>query len=73
MSCAVKTIGVVMLFATGLMAASPVPARASDEVLKICLNEDLPPLSMHRRGAPDSGFDVALAQALAHARGRSDG
>ncbi|WP_245286934.1 transporter substrate-binding domain-containing protein [Bradyrhizobium sp. Tv2a-2] len=41
------------------------PATASDEVLKICLDEDLPPLSLHRRGAPDSGFDVALAQAMA--------
>jgi ABC-type amino acid transport substrate-binding protein len=40
-------------------------ARASDEPLKVCLDEDLPPLSAHHRGKPDSGFDVALAQAVA--------
>jgi ABC-type amino acid transport substrate-binding protein len=40
-------------------------ARAADEPLKICLDEDLPPLSMHHRGKPDSGFEVALAQAVA--------
>ena len=39
-------------------------------LLKVCLDEDLPPLSAHRRGAPDSGFDVALAQAVAAQLGR---
>jgi len=48
-----------------LMAATALPAIAADDVLKVCLDEDLPPLSAHRRGAPDSGFDVALAQAVA--------
>ena len=38
---------------------------AADDPLKICLDEDLPPLSAHHRGKPDSGFDVALAQAIA--------
>jgi ABC-type amino acid transport substrate-binding protein len=38
---------------------------AAGEVLKICLDENLPPLSAHHRGSPDSGFDVALAQAVA--------
>jgi ABC-type amino acid transport substrate-binding protein len=61
----VKAIGAVALLATAFAAASTMPAAASDEVLKICLDEDLPPLSLHRRGAADSGFDVALAQALA--------
>ena len=42
-------------------------AAASDEVLKVCLDEDLPPASVHRRGKPESGFDVELAQALAKA------
>jgi ABC-type amino acid transport substrate-binding protein len=65
MKRALQTFGAVVLLAAGLVPASPVPARAADEVLKICLDEDLPPLSVHRRGAPDSGFDVALAQALA--------
>jgi ABC-type amino acid transport substrate-binding protein len=48
-----------------LLAIAATPAAATDEALKICLNEDLPPLSVHHRGAPDSGFDVALAQAVA--------
>ena len=42
-------------------------AAASDDVLKVCLDEDLPPASVHRRGKPDSGFDVLLAQAVAKA------
>ena len=48
-----------------LMAVSAMPAHAAGDVLKICLEEDLPPLSVHHRGAPGSGFDVALAQAIA--------
>ena len=52
-----------------LMALSAMPA-AADETLKICLDEDLPPLSLHHRGKPDSGFDVALAQAVAAKLGR---
>ena len=45
-------------------------ARAAGEVLKVCLDEDLPPLSAHHRGKPDSGFDVALAEAIADRLGR---
>ena len=41
------------------------PAAIAGEVLKVCLDEDLPPLSVHHRGKPDSGFDVALAAAIA--------
>jgi ABC-type amino acid transport substrate-binding protein len=52
------------------LAAVATPARAADDPLKICLNEDLPPLSAHHRGKPDSGFDVALAQAIADRLGR---
>ena len=47
-----------------LMAAATTTATRADDVLKICLNEDLPPLSAHHRGKPDRGFDVALAQAI---------
>jgi ABC-type amino acid transport substrate-binding protein len=54
-----------------LMAASAIPATAAGGVLKVCLDEDLPPLSAHHRGAPDRGFDVALAQAVAGRLGRS--
>jgi ABC-type amino acid transport substrate-binding protein len=54
-----------------LMAISAMPRTAAGEELKVCLNEDLPPLSVHHRGAPDSGFDVALAQAVAAKLGRS--
>lgn len=45
-------------------------AFAADDPLKICLDEDRPPLSMHRRGQPDAGFDVLLAKAMAERLGR---
>lgn len=45
-------------------------ALAADDPLKICLDEDRPPLSMHHRGKPDAGFDVLLAQAMAERLGR---
>jgi ABC-type amino acid transport substrate-binding protein len=54
-----------------LMAVPAVPAIAADDALKICLDEDLPPLSAHHRGTPDRGFDVALAEAVAARLGRS--
>jgi ABC-type amino acid transport substrate-binding protein len=50
--------------AVASMAVAIMPAAAA-EALKICLDENLPPLSAHHRGGPDSGFDVALAQAVA--------
>ena len=56
--------------ATALIAAFIMPASAAGEVLKVCLDEDLPPLSAHHRGKPDSGFDVALAGAIAEQLGR---
>jgi ABC-type amino acid transport substrate-binding protein len=56
--------------AAALIAVFTMPASAAGEVLKVCLDEDLPPLSAHHRGAPDSGFDVALAQAVAGKLGR---
>src|SRR5256885_7234390 len=43
----------------------------AQEALRVCLNEDLPPLSVHHRDTPDSGFDVALANAVAQKLGRS--
>jgi ABC-type amino acid transport substrate-binding protein len=51
--------------AAALIAAFTIPAAAAGEVLKVCLDEDLPPLSAHHRGKPDGGFDVALAGAIA--------
>jgi ABC-type amino acid transport substrate-binding protein len=45
-------------------------ARAADEPLRVCLDENLPPLSMHHRGKPGTGFDVALARAVAEGLGR---
>jgi len=63
-----------LLAATGatflLLAVSAVPAIAAGVVLSVCLDEDLPPLSAHHRGMPDSGFDVALAGAVAGRLGR---
>jgi ABC-type amino acid transport substrate-binding protein len=56
--------------AAALIAAFTMPAAAAGEVLKVCLDEDLPPLSAHHRGKPDSGFDVALASAVAEKLGR---
>ena len=53
-----------------LFAAMATTVRAAEEPLKICLDEDLPPLSAHHRGKPDSGFDVALAKAIADRLGR---
>ena len=52
------------------LLATAATARADDDPLKVCLDENLPPLSMHQRGKPDSGFDVALAQAVAGRLGR---
>lgn len=45
-------------------------ARGAEEPLKVCLDEDRPPLSAHHKGKPDSGFDVLLAQAIAERLGR---
>jgi ABC-type amino acid transport substrate-binding protein len=56
--------------AVALMAMSATSTVAVGEVLKICLDENLPPLSAHRRGAPDNGFDLALAQEVAQRLGR---
>jgi ABC-type amino acid transport substrate-binding protein len=53
-----------------LTALTSRPTRADDDALSICLNEDVPPLSVHHRGRPGSGFDVALAQAVADRLGR---
>ena len=56
--------------AAALVAAFTSPASAAGEVLRVCLDEDLPPLSDHHRGKLDSGFDVALAGAIAEQLGR---
>ena len=53
-----------------LMAMSATSTVAAGEVLKICLEENLPPLSAHRRGGPDNGFDLALAREVARRLGR---
>lgn len=52
------------------IVAAAATARAADDPLKICLDEDRPPLSVHHRGQPDAGFDVLLAQAIADRMGR---
>jgi ABC-type amino acid transport substrate-binding protein len=58
-------IGLNALRATALLVALSAMPAAADDTLKICLDKDLPPLSLHHRNKPDSGFDVALAQAVA--------
>ena len=59
-----SVLGLSVLGLAALLAAAGTAASAADP-LKICLDEDRPPLSAHHRGQPDSGFDVALAQAIA--------
>jgi ABC-type amino acid transport substrate-binding protein len=54
-----------------LLAGVATSAAADGKALRVCLDEDLPPLSMHIRGKPDTGFDVALADAVAKELGRS--
>jgi len=53
-----------------VLLATATAAHAAEEPLKVCLDENLPPLSLHQRGKPASGFDVALAQAVADRLGR---
>jgi ABC-type amino acid transport substrate-binding protein len=60
---AVYVLATLLSSVTAAHAADPQP-------LKVCLDEDRPPLSSHRRGKPDAGFDVTLAQALADRLGR---
>jgi ABC-type amino acid transport substrate-binding protein len=57
--------------AIAAMTIVATPALAAADVLRVCLDENLPPLSMHHRGKPASGFDVELAQAVAERLGRS--
>ncbi len=64
------TFTATALLAAALTALASTPSPA-EGVLKVCLDEHLPPLSAHRRSVPDSGFDVALAQAVARELGRS--
>jgi ABC-type amino acid transport substrate-binding protein len=58
----------LMAIAAALLATAT--ASADENPLRVCLDENLPPLSLHQRGKPDSGFDVALAQAVAARLGR---
>ena len=53
-----------------VLLATATAAHAAEDPLKVCLDENLPPLSLHQRGKPDSGFDVTLAQAVADRLGR---
>jgi ABC-type amino acid transport substrate-binding protein len=59
------------IYVLATLLSSVAAAHAADpQPLKVCLDEDRPPLSSHRRGKPDAGFDVTLAQALADRLGR---
>jgi ABC-type amino acid transport substrate-binding protein len=57
---------VAVLFA---VLASHSPAWSSEAALRVCLDSDLPPLSVHRKNEPDFGFDVTLAEAVANKLG----
>jgi ABC-type amino acid transport substrate-binding protein len=65
----VATRGIIAAVASAVLLCV-MPARSADAPLRICLDEDLPPLSAHHRGRPDTGFDVALAQVVADRLGR---
>jgi ABC-type amino acid transport substrate-binding protein len=62
---AIGAIRAAALAAMAFVLAPSAPAAAADEPLRVCLDEDLPPLSVHHRGKPGAGFDVALAEAVA--------
>ena len=70
MKIALKAIQATALLAATLLAGTSLPAAADGDMLSVCLNEDLPPLSVHHRGKPGSGFDVELAEAVAKELGR---
>ena len=70
MKTPLKAIQATALLAVTLLGAMSIPAAADDDTLSVCLNEDLPPLSVHPRGNPGSGFDVDLARAVAKELGR---
>jgi ABC-type amino acid transport substrate-binding protein len=65
MRAASATLHAAVLLSAALLAGASIRATAA-EALKICLDENRPPLSVHRRGKPDSGFDVTLALAIAN-------
>src|SRR5262245_46173203 len=65
MKARVAALGLAAIF-SGL----PNAAHAAEEPLKVCLAQDRPPFSSHRRGKPDAGFDVTLAQGIADLLGR---
>ncbi|WFU43388.1 transporter substrate-binding domain-containing protein [Bradyrhizobium sp. CB82] len=55
------------LGAFGLAAMFAILTTIADaaDPLRVCLDEDRPPLSVHHRSKPGTGFDVTLAQAIA--------
>jgi ABC-type amino acid transport substrate-binding protein len=70
MRAALATMPATLLLASLLLTGTAAQMAAADEALKVCLDENRPPLSVHRRGRPNSGFDVTLAQAVANELGR---
>jgi ABC-type amino acid transport substrate-binding protein len=70
--CGKRGQAVKRFVAAGLLAAAaigPVRAAGEDRPLRVCMDENAPPYSV-ARGASGSGFDVALAGALAGRLGR---
>ncbi len=65
-----RRAGALCLGAAALVAFVLGPASAADGTLRVCLNENLPPASLHR-GGKGSGFDLAVAEALAQRLGRT--
>jgi len=63
-----RRLAVCML--ASLVSGIAVAHAAEPQPLRVCLDEDRPPLSSHPRGKPGTGFDVTLAQAIADRLGR---
>ncbi|CCD84275.1 ABC transporter substrate-binding protein [Bradyrhizobium sp. ORS 285] len=61
----------VALWAAALLMSPVSAVQAADNVFRICMDENLPPLSVHHRGKPGSGFDVLLGQAIADRLGKT--
>ncbi|MGY3450825.1 substrate-binding periplasmic protein [Bradyrhizobium sp. USDA 4353] len=61
----------IVLWAAALLISASSAVRAAEDVLHICMDENLPPLSVHHRGKPGSGFDVLLGQAIADRLGKT--
>src|SRR5262249_23465350 len=62
-----RRLEICALATTAVLAA---PAACAADSLRVCLDENQPPLSAQPRGKAATGFDVVLAEAIAERLGR---